>query len=156
MPHKKRPHRILQRVENFVGNASWDDFVVWCKSKNLQAVPANAWTLAAYIRALESQESLTAIRKRIQDIGKAHAEKSKKRPERDPLIAKTLEIIKLRSEKSADQSTLFNGDDFTDLSSAKNKKPKKPKEKVKKTPNKSPRSRVMSSSPKLVRKRRLK
>ncbi len=149
----KRRRRTLQRIENFVGNAAWHDFVSWCRNKNLQAVPANAWTLAAYIRSLEGVESLANIRKRITDIGKAHAEKSKKRPERHPMIEKTLEIIELRAEKSESQSRLFDDDDFTS----------EPPPKIKKTrPNsddpakKSARTRVMRSTPKLVSKRRLK
>lgn len=149
----KRRRRTLQRIENFVGNAAWEDFVDWCTHKNLQAVPANAWTLAAYIRSLEGVESLANIRKRIADIGKAHAEKSKKRPERHPLIEKTLEIIALRAEKSESQSRLFDDNDFT---AEPPPKIKKPRIKTDETQTKSARSRIMRSTPKLVSKRRIK
>ena len=144
----KPPHRSLQKIENFVGNAAWNEFVEWCGHKNLKAMPANAWTLAAYIRSLGGQESLTHLRKRVADIGKAHAEKSKRRPDRDPLIEKTFRIIEKQADKNAAQSKLFDDAGLPDASPpptslAETKIPPKPSK-----------ARVMRSTPKLVSKRR--
>lgn len=151
----KPNHRSLQRIENFVGNAAWDDFVAWCAHKNLNAMPANAWALAAYIRSLEGVESLPNLRKRVADIGKAHAEKSKRRPERHPLIEKTFEIIEKQSNKSSDQSKLFDDTDIAE-SAQKGKKPSASATRSVDDPAKSPKSRVMRSKPKLVSKRQSK
>lgn len=153
MRHIKRRRQILQRVENFVGNPAWDDFVDWCKRQNLTPLPANAWTLAAYLRSLEGNTSLVQIRKCVADIGKAHAEKSKRRPERHQLIKKTLEIIEERAETRESPAQLFD-DDFASPKPPKLKKPTVSKTKPTSDQTKKPKSRVMRSSPKLVTKRR--
>ncbi|NQW01703.1 MAG: hypothetical protein HQ483_18510 [Rhodospirillales bacterium] len=151
----KHRRRNLQRIENFVGNPAWDDFVAWCLHKRLTAVPANAWTLAAYIRSLEGTESLSKLHKRVADIGKAHAEKSKRRPERNPLIAKTFEIMEIRAREGAGRSKLFDDNDFT----ATDARPAKPKTGKAPPPDSAARpakARVMRSTPKLVSKPRRK
>jgi hypothetical protein len=152
MRDMKRHPRSLRRIENFVGNAAWDDFVAWCLRRNLNPVPANAWTLAAYIRSCEGRESLVKLRKRVADIGKAHAEKSKRRPERDPLIAKTFHIIELRARKTDGHSTLFDDDNATQPAGQKKARTRsKPAD----APTvRAPKLRVMRSTPRLVARRK--
>lgn len=153
MHHVKKHTNRLQRSEKFVGNAAWDDFVAWCKRKKLNAMPANAWTLAAYIRSLENDESLNSLRKRVADIGKAHAEKSKRRPERHPLIAKTFDIIEKQAEKRGATSKVFDGKDIT-APSSNNSASRASQDRSVDVPPHQPKTRVMRSRPKLVSKRR--
>ncbi len=152
MPPKKPPAGPLKRIEKFVGNDAWDDFVVWCGRNNLTAVPANAWTLAAYLRSLEGSESLTKIKKRVADIGKAHAEKSRRRPERDPLITKTLLLLERDREKRPVGSGLFDNGELTEDGKSKTKLRSTKSEGTDKKPTR--RTRLMRSTPKLVSKRR--
>lgn len=135
----------LKRIENFVGNPAWEEFVEWCSHKKLNAVPANAWTLAAYIRTREGIEPLSKIKKRIIDIGKAHAEKSKRRPERDPLVAKTFNILEIQAKKQKKSAVAFDDE------ALKTGKPTRTKPKD--TAPKSSKTRIMRSKPKLVSKR---
>lgn len=102
--------------------------------------------------------SLKKLQKHVADIGKAHAEKSKRRPERDPLIAKTFQIMERRAKARDDQSELFDAESLLTDKTASGAAPTnttrpKSSSKAGKT---SARSRVMSTQPKLVRKRRLK
>jgi len=135
----------LRRIEKFVGNPAWDEFVAWCRHKKLNAVPANAWTLAAYIRSLEGFESLSKIKKRVTDIGKAHAEKSKRRPERDPLIAKTFHILELGGRKQKPKSTVFDDTAYEEETPASRPSVSTNRKKTK--------TRTLRSTPKLVSKR---
>lgn len=153
----KPPKEPSKRAKGFVGNVAWDEFVAWCIAKNLNPMPAHAWTLAAYIRTLEENMSPPNIRKHLADIAKAHAEKSRKRPERDPLIAKTIEIIEKRAEKKDLKVKSLDDEDFSDPTTPKTKKTKTPKKKkADSQKTKSPSTRSMRATPKLVTKRQVK
>ena len=101
MPNKKLPQVVSRRVGTSIRNTAWEDFVDWCLLKNLKPMPAHAWTLASYVLSLEGQLSPTQIRKCLADVAKFHAEKSKKRPDRNPLIEKTIKIIEKRSSQKS-------------------------------------------------------
>ncbi len=81
-------------------NKAWSDFVAWCQRRGLDAVPANPWTIAAYARWCEARMTPRAITKAIKDISAVHADKTRKRIDRDPLVLRTLAMIERhRAEK---------------------------------------------------------
>ena len=143
----------MARIPKRAQDKAWQTFTEWCKSRGLNPVPAHPWTLAAYALALEDQEKPDDIRKILHAIAKAHLEKSRSRPDRNPLIERTLKMIATRRETREQKSELFD-EDLT-----KTGKPKKPR-KAKKTPTEQdvPKTKVLrtlSTTPKLVSRRRL-
>lgn len=137
---------------------AWDDFVSWCTARGLEAVPAHPWTLAAYARWLEPKKSYPAITKTFAAIAKIHTKKSRKRPERHDTVTRTLHMIEVRAKAKKQavkekRIALFPDDEALSPKKPPKKKPKKkaaPQSKGKKT------RRGLSSSPKLVSKRKLK
>ena len=157
MRQKKPIDKPSKSSKSFVGNVAWDEFVAWCIAKNLNPLPAHPWTLAAYIRTLEEHMSPPNIRKHLADVSKAHAEKSKKRPERDPLIGKTIEIIEKRAEKTALKAKKLDDEDLSDPTAPKTKKSKTSAKKKAGGPKaKSTNTRSMRAIPKLVKKPQVK
>ena len=151
-------------------NKAWDEFVTWCQERGVSAVPANPWTLAAYARWCEPDRSHADIAKAFRTIFRVHNSKTRKRPDRDPLVVATLSNIEERAKekkaavkrKAKDKSPpLFPDDDILDPAppvkskkkiSAKKAAPSKQKGK---TGGKKTRP-GLSAGPKLVSKRKLK
>ena len=132
---------------------AWDEFVAWCEAWNLKAVPAHPWTLAAYIRACEHRYRPRTLAKLIKAIGRVHATKSRRRPDRHPTVSRTLRMIDARAEKRGRDASLLDGEDLV-------AKPTKRKRKSKPVRDKEPQRkrtvRVLGSTPKLVARRKLK
>ncbi len=145
-------------------NKAWDEFVAWCQERGVSAIPANPWTLAAYARWCEPDRSHTDIAKAFKTIFRVHNSKTRKRPDRDPLVVGTLAQIEARAKEKKERAKdkrkpLFPDDDIL--------KPKAPK-KAKKTAKKAAASKAkgkaggkktrrgLSAGPKLVSKRKLK
>lgn len=131
---------------------AWDQFVSWARSRGLNPVPANPWTLAAFIRACEPNHSPGAIRKMVGSITRVHAEKTRVRLDRHPLVQRTLQRIERHAEINPRNAELFEEADFV----AGN--PVKPKRQTRKIPKQEPPTpglRSLSSMPRLVRRRRL-
>ncbi len=145
-------------------NKAWDEFVAWCQERGVSAVPANPWTLAAYARWCEPDRSHADIAKAFKTIFKVHNSKTRKRPDRDPLVANTLAQIEERARKKKEQAKdkrkpLFPDDDILNPTTPpKKKKPAKkatPSKAKGKAGGKKTRPRL-SAGPKLVSKRKLK
>ena len=145
-------------------NEAWDEFVAWCQERGVSAVPANPWTLAAYARWCEPGRSHADIVKAFKTIFRVHNSKTRKRPDRDPLVVNTLAQIEERAKEKKERAKdkhkpLFPDDDI--LNPTRPPKAKKPAKK--KTASKAkgaaggkktrPR---LSAGPKLVSKRKLK
>ncbi len=114
-------------------NKAWDEFVAWCQKRGVSAIPANPWTLAAYARWCEPNLSHADIVKAFKTIFRVHNTKTRKRPDRDPLVVGTLaqigERAKEKKERAKDKrKPLFPDDDIL-----KPKAPKKAKKTAKKT-----------------------
>ncbi len=136
-------------------NKAWRDFVAWCEGRGLKAVPAHPWTLAAYARWLEPRHRPRTIVKLIRDIGRIHAAKSRRRPDRHPTVNRTLHLIEARSRKKETDAGLFDDADlFGDPAEpppagnggAQRKRPKTAKRG----------RRPLNATPRLVSKRKLK
>ena len=143
-----------------INNKAWDDFVLWCQVRRLNAVPAHPWTLAAYVRWCEPRMKPRMIAKMIMEIDRVHESKTRKRIHRDPLVKRTLKMIENRSEKARDDSKIDLFDDPLKTRSLKrnkktnlsNKASKKQQSKVAST---SRLRRGLNSVPRLVSRRKL-
>jgi hypothetical protein len=142
---------ISKRGEAYVRNVVWGEFVGWCLHKNLKPISAHAWPLAAYSLTLEGKMSPAQIRKCLARIGKAHAEKYKTRPDRDPLVEKTIKIIEKRNDQKVNVDKILDDEDFSDPAIPTVKKLSL-KKKAPGLKTKKPQRRVMRRAPKLVRK----
>lgn len=95
---------------------AWKLFVDWCQSRGLKPLPANPWTVAAYARWCETRHRYTTILNMVKAIAREHMRKSRKRPDRHPLVMRTLDLIAARQEeKAADKAhgaALFKDEDF--------------------------------------------
>lgn len=138
---------------------AWTDFVSWCEARNLKAVPANPWTLAAYLRWCEPHQRYPAIAKNIKAIAKVHMTKTRKRLDRHPMITRTLRLLEARArakKKIKDApAALFPEDDILGTEKPKAAETTKPGAKASR-PAKKKVLKGLSAGPKLVSKRKLK
>jgi hypothetical protein len=135
-------------------NKAWDSFVDWCRRRGLSAVPANPWTLAAYVRWCEPRQTPRAIAKSIKEISRVHETKTRKRLDRDPLVQRTLGMIETRRSAKREQPRVDLFEDGVVKKPAKaRKKPAKREPQAAKTQSKA--KAGLSSTPRLVKRRRL-
>lgn len=147
MRRKRKPvHRPRRQIQT----ETWDDFVAWCQKRELVAVPANPWTLAAYIRACEPHQSPRAIAKAVKEISQVHEEKTRKRIDRDPLVVRTLHMIENRRKIEKPKVDLFD-----EPPKQKIRKPEKKSKAKTSTQSESRVKRGLSATPRLVSRRRL-
>ena len=92
-------------------NKAWKHFVAWCQSLGLNPVSANPWAVAAYARSLEGPLKPATIRKRIGELTRVHALKTRKRLAHHPLVQRTLNMIERRAEADKRDGSLFADDD---------------------------------------------
>tara|TARA_Y100000813_G_scaffold51555_1_gene36061 strand:+ start:774 stop:1244 length:471 start_codon:yes stop_codon:yes gene_type:complete len=95
---------------------AWSFFVDWCQKRGLKPLPANPWTVAAYARWCETNHRYQTIVNMVKAIAKEHMLKSRKRPDRHPLVTRTLNLIAKRQEEREEDKTraaaLFREEDF--------------------------------------------
>ena len=136
---------------------AWDDFVFWCKARGLAAVPANPWTLSAYALWLETQLPHKEIIRAFKTIYKIHATKTRRRPDRAPLLIKTLKKMRVRDDKKkqpkSKKISFFPEIDILEINQLKQKE-FSPKVSVKKIRKKKTLP-GLSTSPKLISKHKL-
>ena len=139
---------------------AWHDFVFWCQFRPLNPVPANPWTIAAYVRWCESRMTLGMIAKTIKEIDQVHESKTRKRINRHPLVKRTLKMIKNRDEMANNRPKLDLFDDpLTTQPRRSSKKTifsnKAPKRQLSKIASASRLSCGLKSAPRLVSRRNL-
>lgn len=129
---------------------SWETFSHWCFEHGLTPAPAHPWTVAAYVRAACGSMRLDVLRRHLGHIGAAHYEKLRTRPDRHPIVKRTLESLRREREeaKKPKAPALFRPDDFV---SDEEPTPKKRRAAKPKNPEK----RGLRSTPKLVRRKRV-
>ena len=91
---------MRKKIARRMDNKAWEDFVHWCQVHRLNAVPANSWTIAAYVRWCEPRMKPSVIAKAIMEINRVHESKTRKRIYRDPLVKRTLKMIENRNDKA--------------------------------------------------------
>lgn len=133
---------------------SWDEFVDWCRHHGVTAAPAHPWTVAAYIRTASAGMRLDALRKHLGHIGSTHYERLRTRPDRDPIVKRTLESLRRERDeaKKPQAPALFEPEDFTTPKDAAVPKKRRAKP-VAPTPEKP--KRGLRATPKLVRRKRV-
>ena len=129
-----------------VPTKQWRDFSKWCRSRRLRALPANAWTLSAYIRACEPTMKPEAIRDAVAAIARHHLLRCVRSPDRHPMVQDTLQALEQSADLKGSQSALFDAEQFLDPEPPKISRPAV-KEKSK------PRRIQMRAQPKLVSRR---
>lgn len=147
---------------------SWDEFVDWCRTHGVKAAPAHPWTVAAYVRTASPSMRLDALRKHLGNIGSMHYERLRTRPDRHPIVKRTLESLRRERDeaKKPKPPALFKPEDFVEEKTPTPKKarakPAAPKKGAKaktatktkpKTATKPKRS--LRATPKLVRRKRV-
>lgn len=98
----------------------WIEFLDWCRERRLKALPAHAWTVAAYLRwrgrkdmgQNKSKGDLMSADRVIKIISRAHLLGGYKSPHDHPVIAKTLASIDRSRTTAPDRSDLFQDKDF--------------------------------------------
>ncbi|MBT3559380.1 MAG: hypothetical protein HN644_02630 [Rhodospirillales bacterium] len=94
----------------------WIEFLDWCRERQLKALPAHAWTVAAYLRWREKQfqgkADFVSADRVIKIISRAHLLTGYKSPHDHPVIAKTIASIARTRTTTPDRSDLFSDKDF--------------------------------------------
>ncbi len=144
-----------RRTTRAPNNKAWEEFVAWCQSRGLNPVPANPWAVAAFARSLEGHLKPATIRKRIGELTRVHAEKTRKRLAHHPLVQRTLAMIERRAEADKSDGSLFADDDA--LATCPPKRPRR-KSAAKPEPDTTPKPgrASLSGQPRLVSRRTLK
>lgn len=145
---------------------AWREFQRWCRGKHLPALPANPWTVAAYIRYKDRHGGGPAVADALRAIGHAHVLRSAKSPHTHPLVERTLRRLAERAQTAPAQSALFDEavigvpieprltETIAPEESDDEAEVKESSETVEKQPSQSARlSRSMRSAPKLVSRR---
>jgi len=103
-------------------HTAWSVFVDWCHNRGLRPLPANPWTVAAYARWCETNHHYQTIVNMVKAIAKEHMRKSRKRPDRHPLVTRTLNLIAKRQEERAEDkaqaAALFPEEDLVSAEAA--------------------------------------
>jgi len=90
----------------------WNDFVQWCRKRQLRPMPAHPWTIAAFLRWMDSQDNGDSTGSALKSIARAHLLCGRRSPHRHPMIERTLGSIYRRRESAPDRSNLFEARDF--------------------------------------------
>lgn len=93
---------------------AYRDFVRWCRTRNLNPMPAHPWTVASHLRWCESRHPYAAIVKRLKAISRAHVLRCHGVPDRHPTVTRTMRQIEKRSRTDGKRSDLFRDKDFLD------------------------------------------
>ncbi len=90
----------------------WDEFVHWCKKRHLKPLPAHPWTIAAYLRWMDTHHDGENAEKALKSISRAHLLAGRRSPHNHPMIERTLGSIYRRRSTAPDRSDLFEAKDF--------------------------------------------
>lgn len=75
-------------------------------------MPAHAWTIAAFLRWLDSQGQGDQAPGALKSISRAHLLCGRRSPHHHPMIERTITSIERRREAAPDRSNLFEARDF--------------------------------------------
>ncbi|MBT4890347.1 MAG: hypothetical protein HON65_12425 [Rhodospirillales bacterium] len=91
---------------------TWTEFVHWCSKRKLRVLPAHPWTIAAYLRWIDSKDDGDRAESIIKSISRAHILRAQRSPHDHPVITRTLLSIARRRKSAPDRSNLFDDKDF--------------------------------------------
>lgn len=95
-------------------DAIWRDFIQWCAKRRLRSLPAHPWTVAAYLRWRDGQSGSKGgavdIKAVTDAVRRAHKKAGKRSPHREPIVERTIALIKNKQEAKNAGSDLFDAD----------------------------------------------
>lgn len=88
----------------------WRDFIQWCAKRRLRSLPAHPWTLAAYLRWRDEKGNPYELKAVVDAVRRAHKKADKRSPDRDPIVERTVALIRNKREARESGSDLFDAD----------------------------------------------
>lgn len=88
----------------------WRDFIQWCAKRRLRSLPAHPWTLAAYIRWRHEKDPDVHLKAINDAIRRAHKKADKRSPHREPIVERTVALIRNKQQIKSEGSDLFDAD----------------------------------------------
>ena len=128
----------------------WRDFIQWCAKRRLRSLPAHPWTLAAYLRWRDESGNPYELKAVADAVRRAHKKADKRSPHRDPIVERTVALIRNKREAREQGSDLFDADS---LLFAETPPPDAVEDDETDHPAEAERGRKLSSTPKLVSRR---
>lgn len=135
---------------------TWSEFKRWCDARGLKALPANPWTVAAYLRWVDRRLGAMAARAALDTVAREHILKTLHVPAKHPTVKRTLDLIERRAEVRGQQAALFDEADVLSTEpqpKSQLKSQLKSKAKMKAVPAKPTGRRTMKNEPSLKRAR---
>jgi integrase len=74
--------------------ADWRDFLAWCTSHHVEALPSAPETVALYITQLAGKRRVATVQRRLAAISQYHQDAGRKTPTEDRLVRKTMSGIR--------------------------------------------------------------
>jgi len=137
-----------------VSDTIWRDFIQWCAKRRLRSLPAHPWTLAAYLRWRHEKDADVDLKSITETIRRTHKKAEKRSPHREPIVERTVALIKNKQAVRSEGSDLFDADSllFADAKPPVEAIDDEDDEASDKTPQSAAR-RTLRSQPKLVSRR---
>lgn len=88
----------------------WREFIQWCASRRLRSLPAHSWAIAAFLRWREESVGKQDAEDAVKAIAKAHRQAGKRSAHRDPVVERTVELIRNKRDAKNAGSDLFDAD----------------------------------------------
>jgi len=132
----------------------WNDFVHWCKKRHLRPLPAHPWTIAAFLRWMDSQDEGENAEAALKSISRAHLINGRRSPHHHPMIERTMGSIYRRKKSAPDRSNLFEAQDFLTTAKTATTSPEPSDHDEDEHAPPTPRRQAMRSQPRLVSRRR--
>lgn len=88
----------------------WRDFIQWCAKRRLRSLPAHPWTLAAYMRWRHEKDPHVDLKTMNDAIRRAHKKADKRSPHREPIVERTIALIRNKQAARTAASDLFDAD----------------------------------------------
>ena len=85
---------------------AWKDFVVWCRSRGLKALPAHPWTVAVFARWCEPRLPVAQIARNLRTIARVHLLAGHPVPDRHPTVRRTMRSIEARQDARREGAAL--------------------------------------------------
>src|SRR5262245_26571941 len=74
--------------------SDWEDFVLWCRSRGYQELPASPQTVAAYLAELADVAKASTVQRRLSAIRYAHLLSGNSTPTTDPYVREVMDGIR--------------------------------------------------------------
>ncbi len=128
----------------------WSEFKKWCAVRGVKALPAHPWTIAAYLRVVDRRMGGAQAHAALDVISRQHLLKTLRVPTRHAIVVRTMEMIDRRAEVRDRHAALFDEDEALGHAPVPASAPQSEAEPE---PAATPGRRVLSTEPRLKRRR---